>query len=733
MQHLPKKLTKSLFFFPFAFFLTFLPAFVTLPEVVKAQIVEDREAQADRLYEEAFQLWRRGEFRKALAKLQQALVIFQKTSNRKREGDTLTGIGVVYYKLGNYPQAIEYYQQALAILKEVGDRAGEGTTLNNLGLVYDKLGNYPQAIEYYQQALAIRQEVSDRAGVGETLNNLGYILESQNQPEIAIIFFKQSVNTFELIRKDNRQLSQELQQSYTETIASTYRTLADLLLSQDRILEAQRVLDLLKVQELDEYLRGVRSNENTESGIAILRPEQEIIAKYSQLQTSAIELGSELANLRQIPESQRTSQQQQRVEELVQLQKEINRQFNAFIDSDEIIALVDQLSRTAKKAHPELEELNALRDNLEEIGNAALFYPLILEDRLELVITTPNSPPLRRTVQGVGREKLNKTILQFRQSLKAVHPRFKPKIPAQKLYQWLIAPIEEDLIQAGVETIIYAPDGQLRYIPLAALHDGEQWLVQKYRVNNITAASLTDFTTKPQSQPKVLAAAFADETIEHSFKVGKEDFFFKGLPFAGVEVDNLIASLPNITSFIDRQFSLKAVEPRLNEHNIVHFATHAAFVVGTPENSFILFGNGDIPNLTEIKDWSLENVDLVVLSACETGLGGEFGNGEEILGLGYQFQRAGARATLASLWKVSDGGTQALMNAFYAALQQSGVSKAEAIQKAQIALITGDYSDLEGERATVAVEYKDRLPQNVQKNLSHPYYWSAFFLIGNGL
>lgn len=95
----------------------------------------------------------------------------------------------------------------------------------------------------------------------------------------------------------------------------------------------------------------------------------------------------------------------------------------------------------------------------------------------------------------------------------------------------------------------------------------------------------------------------------------------------------------------------------MDDYTIVHVATYAAFVVGKPEDSFILFGNGDRINLRDIATWSLPHVDLVVLSACETGLGGQFGNSEEILGFGYQIQKTGVRAAIASLWAVDDGGT----------------------------------------------------------------------------
>ncbi|HEY9631795.1 MAG TPA: CHAT domain-containing protein [Coleofasciculaceae cyanobacterium] len=378
-------------------------------------------------------------------------------------------------------------------------------------------------------------------------------------------------------------------------------------------------------------------------------------------------------------------------------------------------------------------DFNALQDNLKNLQQkAVLLYPLILDDRIELILTTPDSPPIRRTVQ-VPKKQLNETIAAFRSALQ--DPKSDAKTPAQQLYNWLIKPLEAELKVADAETIIYAPDAQLRYIPLAALYDGQQWLVQRYRINNITAASLTDLNTKPQPQMQVLAGAFA--TGRYSFKVGEQSFNFSGLPFAGTEVENLAKTVPATTKFIDTAFTPQVTVPKMDDYTVVHLATHAAFVVGTPDDSFIVFGNGERITLRDIQTWSLKNVDLVVLSACETGLGGKLGNGEEILGLGYQMQRAGARAAIASLWSVNDGGTQALMNAFYAILQKGNITKAEALRQAQIALITKDLSAVgvpRGEEAGIeVVSTRTGLPPQVSNNLNHPYYWAPFILIGNGL
>jgi CHAT domain-containing protein len=172
----------------------------------------------------------------------------------------------------------------------------------------------------------------------------------------------------------------------------------------------------------------------------------------------------------------------------------------------------------------------------------------------------------------------------------------------------------------------------------------------------------------------------------------------------------------------------------MNEANILHFATHAAFLPGQPEDSFILFGNGDRTSLRDIENGSLFNIDMVVLSACETGLGGKLGNGEEILGLGYQFQNRSVKATIASLWQVNDESTQILMNTLYRKLKQGKVSKAEALRQAQLALIQRNGNVSRPTKRSISVQPAEggSLPPTTV-DFSYPYYWSSFILIGNGL
>lgn len=664
---------------------------------------------------------RAGYSQQALNAYQQALAAAQQRGSGAAIASAWERLGGLYGQLDQPVAAQTALQQTLDWANQTGDRATAGRTLNSLAILSARRGDVDQAQIYLSQARGLLQALGDRAGEAIVLSNWGQLLAS-SQPLLAIALYKQSVNLREDLRSDLAGLSPVLQQSFTDTVADTYRQLADLLLQQDRVLEAQQVLDLLQQAEASRYLRSPL----TVAEVALQPPEQTLLARYGDLQQSAIALGQELNQLRQIPLDQRSPAQQQRLAQLVQFQDDLNRQFNQFVNTPTVAATLAQLSRTAQRANVDPADFDALRDNLQRL-EGALLYPLLLEDRLELILTLPESPPLRRTV-FVSRTELNRAILAFRQALE--QPGSDAIAPAQQLYDWLIRPLATDLNQSAIKTLVYAPDGPLRYIPLAALHDGQQWLVQRYGINVITAQSLTELDTAPNRQPHVLAGAFANPDLRYGVALGTRAADLSGLPFAGQEVRQIQTLWPQAQVLLDQAFSLAAVQPSLGDYDILHFATHAAFLAGQPEDSFILFGNGDRATLQDIGSWSLQ-ADLVVLSACETGLGG-FGNGEEILGLGYQFQRRGAQAVLASLWQVNDSSTQQLMVAFYQQLL-AGQSKAAALRAAQLSLITGGEATATGDERSIQVIPAASSSRRGSPALAHPFYWAPFVLIGNGL
>ncbi|MGG6242687.1 tetratricopeptide repeat protein [Nodosilinea sp. AN01ver1] len=656
--------------------------------------------------------------------LQQALAIFEDISDRPSAGRAWANIGSIHREQGSYSEALDAYQHALTIIQEVGDRYSEGVILSAMGDTHRRLNDYSQALEYNQQALAVLESLGARDRTSATLRNLGRTLADQGQPELAIVFYKQSINLTEAIRGEIQGLEPGLQQSYTDSIAEGYRELADLLLQQNRVLEAQRVLDLLKVQELDDYLHNVRGTEQTATGLDLWEPEQRILALYDQ----TIQEGAELAALEAKPSL--TAAETQRRDELLARQDELRGAFRQFRERQDVREAIAQLRTSTDGQNIELSHFNQLQNSLASLDtNAVLLYPLILDNRLELVLITPNGAPIRRPVP-VSAADLNRAIVELGQALK--NPQLDAQVPAQRLYEWLIAPLANDLAAANAETIIYAPDGALRYIPLTALHDGDQWLAERFAVSHITAASLIDFTARPSYRPdnlNLLAAACVQCSFENI-----NGYRFADLPHAGVEVETLAAQIPNTELRLNEAFNADKLGTLMRRFSVVHLATHAKFLQGQGSESFIVTGDGNSVSLRDMQSWNLD-ADLVVLSACETAVGeAQLGSGVEILGFGYQMQGAGAKAAIASLWQVSDGGTRVLMNAFYAALQ-AGHTKAEALQLAQQALISGEFEvEGQGDRADFdLVTARTGLPAAVSNNLDHPYYWAPFILIGNGL
>ncbi|MEX0268377.1 CHAT domain-containing protein [Leptolyngbyaceae cyanobacterium UHCC 1019] len=671
--------------------------------VAQAQTTADRKAEANRLLQQGNQQYQVSQFTAALQSWQQALVLYWEIKDRRGEGNALGNLGNAYDALGNYGKAIEFQEQSLAIWREIKDRQAESGILNNLGNAYEKLGNYAKAIEYdeqrlaivreikerrderqvlgnlgvayatlgnygkaielHQQSLAIAREIKDLEGERISLKNIGTTLQKQKQSDLAIVFYKQSVNVSESIRQDIRKLDRDLQASYTESVASSYRSLADLLLQQNRGMEAMQVLDLLKVQELQDYLRDVKGNEVSKQGVPLLPQEETILEPINQGKRS----------LSQVLSSPATT------------------------------TLVQQLQQTAAAQNLTLPAYKDLQARIQKLGkNIALFYPLVLDDRLELVLFIPDRPPIRKTV-NVKRAEFEREIGAFRQALPDISALPKIRQSAQQLYTWLVQPIDAELKAAKVQTIVYAPDGQMRYVPLAALHDGTQWLTERYQINYLTALALTPIDAPDARSPTALTGAL---TQERTITVAGATYSFSPLSYTQAEVNQIAKMIPNTKALIDQPFNRKNLLAQMPHAAIVHLATHAKFG-GTPEESFIVLGDGDAVTLREIEAWKLPNVSLFVLSACETGLGGKLGNGLEILGFGYQMQRTGSRAAIASLWAVRDDSTSELMSEFYAALQKGG-SKAAALRQAQIELIN-------------------------DSSYRHPLYWAPFILIGNGL
>ncbi len=636
----------------------------------------------------------------ALSFYRQALDIFQENKDRASVAATLNNIGINYQLDGNYAEALKYHQEALAIYQELGNIEGEAVSRHNIGIIDRNSEKYSESLNLLSEALALEKLIGNRQGESITLAQIAKWLEQQKRPKLAIIFYKQSLNVNDAFRQESKSLPIEERQSYIDSVQNIYRALAKLLLNDQRVNEAQQIADLLKVEEINSYMGSVAVDNLKFREIKLLEPEQTFWKKYTDLIDKAVRL-------------QGNSEVSEQEANLTAVYQEIEQFFN----SVEVAYLELLVDANLKMQLENFDHIDALQRQLQLFRNqdAVVLYPLILEDKIEVILITANAPPTHHSVE-ITKEEVSEAITEFRKALtnrgraelfrrlkKGSNSDNQVIEQALKFYEWLIKPIENELEKANAQTIIYAPDGELRYLPLGALYDGKQWLLQRFKINNITVASMMTFEENRRYEPTILAGGLTTGTFD--FVQGGKTFAFDYLDFADAELNNIATAFPNTNRYVAGNFTPEAIVPKMDNYGIVHLATHAAFVEGKPEDSFILFGNGARVTLRDVKKWNLTNVDLVVLSACQTGVGGILGNGEEVLGLGYQIQQAGARATIASLWRVDDLATHVFMDHFYNELRD-GKTKIEALRQAQNSLINSEFE--------------------------HPYYWAPFILIGNG-
>jgi len=340
-------------------------------------------------------------------------------------------------------------------------------------------------------------------------------------------------------------------------------------------------------------------------------------------------------------------------------------------------------------------------------------------DQLALILVTADGKTMSYSVPGATREKVLKMTQDLRRAVTDTRiPR--PYLPAaQQLYQWLISPLEEELERREINNLVFIMDQGLRSLPMAVLHDGNGFIIERYSVGFMPSLSLTDTRYVDVTNLQVLAMGASEFTDQNP------------LPAVPVELDAIADKLWQGRSFLNSTFTPDILkQARANQpFGIVHLATHGEFKPGKPENSYIQFWNQKLP-LDQIRELGLNNppVELMVLSACRTALGDE----EAELGFTGLAVQAGVKSALGSLWYVSDEGTLGLMMGFYEQLKQAPI-KAEALRQAQLAMIQGKVRLEKGQIVTPngIFPLPPQLAELPDKELTHPYYWSAFTLVGS--
>ena len=338
----------------------------------------------------------------------------------------------------------------------------------------------------------------------------------------------------------------------------------------------------------------------------------------------------------------------------------------------------------------------APRVTIAEVSpRTAAIYPILLPDRIELLVSLPSGQ--QRTTVPVRLETLTEQAHGLRRFLeKRTTREYLPY--AQQLYDWLIRPIEAELAAHRIETLVFLPDGPLRAVPLAALHDGEKFLIERFAMATAPGLSLIDPQPLVKGDLKILIAG-----------VTKAVQGYPGLPNVREEID-AIGRLYGSAVVADDDFSVARIEEllRTEPYAIVHIASHGEFT-GDPEKSFVLAFDGRldmtrIENAIKFSQYRAAPLELLTLSACRTAAGDD----RAALGLAGIAIKSGARSAVATLWFVSDQASSRLLTDFYDGLRNRKNGKARALQEAQKTLLA-------------------------DRRYRHPGYWAPFLLIGNWL
>jgi CHAT domain-containing protein len=349
-----------------------------------------------------------------------------------------------------------------------------------------------------------------------------------------------------------------------------------------------------------------------------------------------------------------------------------------------------------------VEQTNSLSANQASTNpnqsRAAVIYPIILPNSLEIVLKLPNQNDLLHYSAIVSQAEVQKTLLSLRSQITQPETQKSLQALSKQVYDWLIRPIETDLRTNQISTLVFVLDGFLKNIPMAALYDGEHYLVETYDVALTPGLDLLDPQPLERQRIRLLFAGLSS-AIEN----------FSPLTAVEKERDGIVAEIPASVVLLNQGFTAKALQTEIEQapFQIVHLATHGEFS-SDRRNTFIRTRDRriNVDELSHILKTRQPNpIELLTLSACQTAKGDE----RAALGLAGVAVRAGARSTLASLWSIDDQSSAFLMVEFYRQLiDHPSISKSQALRQAQLSLVK-------------------------HPNYNHPSYWAAYVLLGNWL
>jgi CHAT domain-containing protein len=685
-----------------------------------------------------------GLYRRSRSLLEQVQQQLQTQPDSSLKATGLRSLGTALQLLGDLQGSKQVLEQSLTVAKNLSNREETSATLFSLGNTSRALGDAQAAIEFYQQVAStstnslLQQEAQ--------LNQLSLLIENQRWSDVrrllpqiqsklatltpsrsaiyAWVNFAENLMKLESVAANEPIVAQELESS--QTIDDTAKILAKAIQEarnlQDQRAESYALGTLGKLYEQKQQWTDAQTLTEQALKIAQTINANDIIYQWQWQLARILEARGDISDA--IASNQEAVNNLQLLRtDLVAINPDVQFSFRESVEPiyRNLVKLL--LASSTKTAKPSQNNLKQARDVIEslqlaELENffreaclearpkqideidraAAVIYPIILSDRLAVILAIPGQP-LDYYETQLPKQNIDDTLEALFQAL---NPAFSSQIRLQKsqqVYDWLIRPAQTTLEKNKITTLVFVLDGFLRNIPMTALYDGQKYLIENYRVAIAPGLQLLE----PQILEKETFTAI-------TAGVSEPNQGFTALPGVKVELSE-IATEVQASQLLNQEFTRVRFEQQIEETPapVVHLATHGQFS-SNPDETFVLAWDAPIKvqefqNLLRSRQRGETNpIELLVMSACQTAAGDK----QATLGLAGMAVRSGARSTIATLWAVKDESTALLMTEFYRELTETQLNKSEALRQAQISLLKSS-------------------------KFQHPFYWAPFILVGNWL
>ncbi len=646
-------------------------------------------------------------------------------------------LGNALLLVGDTDKARTALETSLAIAKRLNSIPDISSALFSLGNLEKSQLSYEQAKGYYQEVARISGDPSQK--IKAQLNHLTVLRKNQEFDAIPPLLreidslitelslnheaiyaqINYAQNLIKLREAQSISLSKSQIKSFSQNIVKEAQQLSD------QPAEAYALINLGRFYELDNQL-GSAEEVTQEAGIiaqninardisyqaqwqlgrllAAQEQDERAISSYRQAVATIQSLRSDLVAINSETQFNFTENIEPIYREYVSLllkypDSSENNLLAAreALDSLQLAELENFFNATCLDAQPVVIDEITDRDD----PSAAIIYPIVLEDRFEIILKLPQEKLRHYTVPIKNPQTVEPTLQRLSQSLTQRNSNETLAL-SQQVYQWLIEPAQKDLARSNIKTLVFVLDSPLRNIPMSVLHDGQQYLIEKYAIALAPGLQLVNPRPIAQEQLKALTAGLTEARGN-----------FPALRYVENELNTVQSQIPQTELLLNDSFTSDDLQAKIAAvpFPVVHLATHGQFS-SQAENTFILTWDdrinvNQLNNLLSNRDLENEDaIELLVLSACETLTGDK----RAALGLAGVAVRAGARSTLATLWRVNDEASALMMGEFYQELgdQTTSMTKAEALRQAQLTLLNNP-------------------------RFKRPHFWSSYVLVGNWL